>query len=599
MNSCNTIYGMLRDTVARYPDQRAVGYRSGKNQDATYWTYRDLQRKVLECRKGLDCLGLRRGDRIALLSENRAEWALVDLAAQALGLINVAIYPSLPAEQVEFILKDSGARAALVSDARQRSKVESGLRGSLEFLITLEQDFEASEEVRTLEGVIQLGRDRGRSEEALDEASEAVEPDDVATAIYTSGTTGVPKGAMLTHRNLLHTAQAVLAEPIADIGPRDVFLSFLPLSHITERCGGYYLPLLAGSCIVYSQGLAAFAEELSVTVQPTLMLCVPRLFESMHSKVLDRIAAMEPRQQRLVRWCIDAGEACARSTSLGKAVSPPAALRRMVAEKLALARLRTRVVGGNMRYMVSGGAPLDPATATFFLAIGVQILEGYGLSETGIIAVNRPHRQRIGTVGRLLSEVELKIAEDGEILTRGPGRMRGYFNNPEATEEAIDPEGWFHTGDVGEQSKDGFLKITDRKKDILVLANGKKVAPQPIEALLKHSSYISEAVLFGDCSPTVSALLAPAMDPLKRWAKDQGIEETDPEALIARPEVMKLFREEIDRNAGHLADFERIKRFKLVPHPFSIEGGELTPTLKVKRRFVAEKYAELLASISR
>ena len=252
-----------------------------------------------------------------------------------------------------------------------------------------------------------------------------------------------------------------------------------------------------------------------------------------------------------------------------------------------------------MRYCVSGGAPLDPQAATFFLAIGVQILEGYGLSETSIISVNRPGKQRIGTVGTLMPDVEVKLAEDGEIMMRGAGRMKGYWNKPEATAEAIDPEGWFHTGDIGEFSADGYLKITDRKKDLIVLTNGKKVAPQPIEALLKHSPYIAEAVLLGDKQASVMAILVPAFDKLKAWAKSQELPAADDAALVASTEVQKLFRSEIERCTPDLADFEKVKRFKLIDKPFTVDGGELTPTLKVKRKFVMQKYADLIAGMSR
>ena len=598
-----TLYQMFQETVRQHGSRPAAGFKAGKAKEYTYWTYAELDQKVRALRRGLNALDLVKGDRIALLSENRVEWAVTDLAAQSLGLINVAPYASLPAEQVAYIVRDSGARAIVVSDAKQRAKVASfhADAPALEYVIAMDGEPETLEEegVLPFEAVVARGEATGKDEAALDALSATVHPDDTATLIYTSGTTGDPKGAMLTHTNLLHTPEAVLSEPIADLGPDDIFLSFLPLSHITERLGGHYLPLRAGACIVYSQGLMALTEEIAKTVRPTIMLCVPRLFESMHDKVKERLPKMSEKERRTVEWALRNGEACAQRRSTGQRIGLLLGLQRALADKLVLSKLRERVTGGRNRFFVSGGAPLDPETARFFLGIGIQLLEGYGLSETSIIAINRPHRQRIGTVGNLLQGVEVQIADDGEILVRGPGRMQGYFHQPEATAEAIDADGWFHTGDIGEMSPDGYLKITDRKKDIIVLTNGKKVAPQPIEAMLKHSPYIGEAVLLGDKQSTVMAILVPAFDKLLAWAKSQELPIGDIPVLVAHPEVQKLYKSEIEQNTRGLADFEKVRQFRLAAQPFSIDSGELTPTLKVKRKFVAQKYADMIAAMSR
>jgi long-chain acyl-CoA synthetase len=595
---------MFQATVAQYGGAPAVGFRTAKGAEFTYWTYAELDARVRAFARGLHALGLRQGDRIALIShDNRVEWAVGDLAAQALGLITVPIYGTLPTAQVAFYVRDSGARAILVSDAKQRAKATAirSEHADLEFIIAMEgepQELQV-ECVLAFDEVVRCGEASGLDESALDGLAAAVAPDEVATLIYTSGTTGDPKGAMLTHRNLIQTPDAVLDEPIAPVGPGDVFLSFLPLSHITERVGGHYLPLRAGACIVYSLGLMALADELQTSVRPTIMLSVPRLWENAHDKALDRLAKEPEKRRRVAEWAIRIGSECARLRSAGRPIGPLLALRRAVAERLVLRTLRDKVTGGRLRFCVSGGAPLQPATAEFFLGIGLQILEGYGLSETSIMSINRPGRQRIGTVGTLLKYVEVKLAADGEILMRGEGRMKGYFNRPEATAEAIDGNGWLLTGDIGEMSPDGYLKITDRKKDVLVLSNGKKVAPQPIEARLKQSGYIAEAVLFGDRQPTVSAIVVPAFERLLAWAKEKSLATGDLEALLSLPEVQKLYKSEIERNTSGLADFEKVRAFRLAPRPFSIDGGELTPTLKVKRKVVAQKYAELLASMSR
>jgi long-chain acyl-CoA synthetase len=601
--SSRTLYQMFQETVRQHGARRAVGFRATKGADTTYWTYRELDERVRRFRRGLDALGLRKGDRIALLSENRVEWAVTDLAAQSLGLINVAPYSSLPAQQIAYIVRDSGARALVLSDSKQFKKLAEfrSEMPDLEVVIAMEGEAEklSAENVLSFDAVYTRGEVGGRDESALEALTAAVSPEDTAMLIYTSGTTGDPKGAMLTHTNMLQTPDAVVEEPIADLGPDDVFLSFLPLSHITERVGGYYLPIRVGACIVYSQGLMSLTEEITTTVRPTAMLCVPRLFENMHEKARDAIAKMPEKVRKKVAWGLEVGTEFARRKSEGHGAGPLLRIKHALAEKLILPKIREKVTGGRIRYFVSGGAPLDLETATFFLAIGIQILEGYGLSETNIIAINRPGRQRIGTVGKLLAGAELKMADDGEILMRGQGRMQGYYGKPEATAEAIDADGWFHTGDVGELSSDGYLKITDRKKDLIVLTNGKKVAPQPIEAMLKHSSYIGEAVLFGDKQSTVMALLVPAFDKLLAWAKSQEVATSDVERLVASAEVQKLYKGEIDKFTTGLADYEKIKRFKVLAQPFSIDGGELTPTLKVKRKSVAQKYADILATMSR
>ena len=594
---------MFRETVRLHGDRPAVRFKRRKENTYTSYTYREYDERIQGFRRGLDALGLRKGDRVALIShENRVEWAIADLAAQSLGLVTVPIYGTLPAAQVAYYLRDSNARAIVAGDSKQRAKVAEfrAETPSLEFVIAMEgaQDKLDGEGALAFETVSQRG-EAARTSAELDAVAQCIDPDDVATLIYTSGTTGDPKGAMLSHVNLLHTPEAVVNEPIARLTDQDTFLSFLPLSHITERVGGHYLPLRVGACITYSQGLSSFSEELTQSVRPDMLLCVPRLWENMYDRFRDGLAKMPDKQRGPIEWGMKIGEAVAVRRSDGKSVGPLLALQHMLADKIVLSKVRERVTGGRLRYCVSGGAPLDPRAATFFLAIGIQILEGYGLSETSIITVNRPGKQRIGTVGTLLPEVEMKLADDGEILTRGPGRMKGYWNKPEATAEAIDEDGWFRTGDVGELSSDGYLRITDRKKDLIVLTNGKKVAPQPIEALLKHSPYIGEAVLLGDRQSTVMAILVPAFDKLKAWAKTNGLGAADDAALAAHPEVQKLFKAEIERCAPDLADYEKIKRFKLVDRPFTVDGGELTPTLKVKRKFVIQKYADLIASMTR
>ena len=599
-----TLYTMFLETVELHGDRPAVRFKLDAKGDYLSYAYREYRERIERFARGLDALGLKKGDRIAVSShENRVEWAMTDLAAQFLGLITVPIYGTLPAAQFGYYLKDSGAKAIVISDKKLLAKVREFRGEAIELQFVVQMDGELTplegERLYGFEEVCLCGEKEGRDLSELQRINSSILPDSTATLIYTSGTTGDPKGTMMSHLAILETPDAVMAEPIVNIGDQDEFLSFLPLSHITERVAGFYLPLRAGSCITYSMGLSAFAKELTTTVRPTLILCVPRLWEYMYEKFNEQLPKIPENQRKIMLWAIEIGKKAALKRSEGKPTGLFLKIQLAIAERLALAKVREKTTGGRLRYCVSGGAPLDLNIAGFFLGIGIEILEGYGLSETNMIAVNRPGKQKIGTVGPLIDGAKVRIADDGEILMRGAGLMSGYWNKPEATAEGIDKEGWFHTGDVGELSNDGFLKITDRKKDLIVLTNGKKVAPQPIEALLKHSPYIAEAVLFGDKQPTVSALFVPAFDKLKAWASSQNLVAENDTALAGLPEVQKLFREEMDRHAPDLADFERIKRFKIIDTPFSIETGELTPSLKVKRKFVLNKYSEAVAAISK
>lgn len=584
-----TIYDMLRQSVERFGPRWALGWK--ESGEYHYLTYAQLGERVRAFRRGLAALDLKKGDRIALLSYNCMEWAVADLSAQSLGVVTVPIYHTLPTPQVEHIVRDSAARVLLVENDKQLTKAQE-LRPcvrTLEHVVLMRG--QAPEGVLSFEGVIARGKESGIREEELDAQAAGIEPDDIATLIYTSGTTGDPKGAMLTHRALLYTGNA--ARQIVHLDENDVFLSFLPLSHIIERAGGYYLPLSIGALIVYSEGPFAIASELP-EVQPTFFLCVPRLYENAQEKLQDYVAKLPERRRKLFEWAVNIGMACAQRRQEKRGIGPVLAMLYAVAERLVLQKVREKVAGKRLRFFVTGGAPLNPATGMFFEALGLPILEGYGLTELPVISLNRPGEEQLGTVGPPLPGIEVKIAEDGEILARGPSLMRGYFGKPEATAEAIDSEGWLHTGDIGEMTPDGKLRITDRKKDIIVLANGKNVAPQPIEACLKRSPFISEIVLLGDRQSSIVAIIVPAFDRLRIWAKQNELPITDLEGLLKRAETRKLFKEEIDRLSTHLADFERIKRFTLISEPFSIETGELTPTLKVKRRVIREKYAALI-----
>jgi long-chain acyl-CoA synthetase len=419
-----------------------------------------------------------------------------------------------------------------------------------------------------------------------------VAPDDLATLIYTSGTTGDPKGVMLTHANIVSNVHGGLAA-FGDIGPADVALSFLPLCHIFERMGGHYLLLQQGVTIAYAESVEKVPANMA-EVHPTIMLSVPRLYEKMYARVNEKVAGDSALKQRIFHWALGVGRKHFQARV--EHLTPGALLRAQhgLADRLVFAKIRERT-GGRLRLFISGGAPLAREIAEFFGAVGLLILEGYGLTETSpVIAVNRPDKMKPGSVGPPIPGVEVKIAEDGEILTRGPHVMKGYYNKPEATAEVIDRERWFHTGDVGLVDAEGFLVITDRKKDIIVTSGGKNIAPQPIENQLKTNPLIAEIVMIGNKRNFPSALIVPNFDNLRKWAGVHGVTAASPEELVRDARVVALYDETVKALTKDLAPFERIKKIALLPREFTLEAGELTPTLKVKRRVVEQKYKDVI-----
>ncbi len=591
-DSSDTVNTRFAEAARKYPDRPAL---SGKPHGSKTWetlTYQDLSERVRQVALGLRALGIERGDRVAILSENRPEWAILDLATLAVGAVSVPVYPTLPASQVAHILSDSGAKAVVAENAKQVAKVAGAREAApdLTHVITLDEAA-AKDGVLSLASVVEQGA-ATQFEEGYEGRRDSVRPDDLMSLVYTSGTTGSPKGAMLTHGNMTAALDAANHQFPQFQPPGDVFLSFLPLSHVFERVT-YTLAITQGAHTRFNDSIFKLMDNLA-ELEPTVMQCVPRVHESIHDRVADGLAKLPARRKTLTYWALGVGDSVARRRNAGRPISPLQFLRHRVADTLVLSKIRARF-GGCLKFFVSGGAPLNPKTAHFFLAIGIPILEGWGLTETTAAATaNQSGRVKVGTVGPPMFNVQVQIAPDGELLVKGPTVMRGYWNNPEETGEVIDGEGWFHSGDIGERDAQGYIKITDRKKDILVLANGKKVAPQPIETRLKRSPLLTEVVLLGDNAGTVGALVVPNFDALKTWAKEQGKELKTNEALIADSSARKFVKSEIDALSKDLADFEKIKRIALIDHAFSQEGGELTPTLKVKRRVVAEKYGSLL-----
>lgn len=544
---------------------------------------------------GLSAIGVRKGDRVAILSENRPEWAISDYACLTIGAVDVPIYATLPAEHMTYLLRDSGTAVIFVSTAQQAAKV-AAIRAHVPKLAHVVCFDEAAAGQATM-SFAALER-AGAANDSADMAAAwqrdalAVAPNDLATIIYTSGTTGEPKGVMLSHDNI-HSNVIGAAMAITST-EEDTALSFLPLSHIFERTGDYW-HFHNGVSIAYVDSFDLVPTAMA-QVRPSVVFSVPRLYEKMYARVLENALSGGALKKRIFFWARDVALRRADIMLAGKNAGPTLNAQYAVADRLVFSKLRERT-GGRMRYFVSGGAPLAPEINKFFFAAGLTILEGYGLTETSpVIGVNTPQDFRIGTIGKPINGVEVKIAPDGEILSRGPHIMLGYYNKPEATREAIDADGWFHTGDIG-TLEDGFLRITDRKKDLIVTAGGKNIAPQPIENAVKTNKYVSQAVMLGDRRKYPIMLVVPNFDQLEKWARQRNIIWTDRAQLLAMPTIQAKMEKEVAEHFGDLARYETPKRIGLLAQDFSIEGGELTPTLKVKRRVIEKTHKALIDSL--
>lgn len=584
-----TLNELFFDAVERFDKPDALQFKRGSRYEPV--SHREILERVRHAALGLRTLGVARGDRVAILAENRPEWAIADYACLTSGVTDVPIYPTLPADQIPYILKDAGAVAIFVSTAEQAAKIAE-IRSQVPCLRSVIAFDELGPPAdMTLRELEQRGAAAETPQSLADYRSTAdkVEPDDLATLIYTSGTTGNPKGVMLTHNNIRSNIEATRYE--LPFQGNDVSLSFLPLSHIFERMGDY-LMFATGSSIAYAESLDTVPVNM-MEVRPTMVFSVPRLYEKMYARILQNALSSGFLKKKIFFWARDVAEKWADVKLAGGEPRGMLARKYALAQKLVFSKLKERT-GGRLRFFVSGGAPLAPEINKFFFAAGLTILEGYGLTETSpVIGVNTPEDFRIGTIGRPVAGVEVKIAADGEILTRGPGVMKGYYNNPEATAEVIAPDGWFSTGDIGEL-RDGFLAITDRKKDIIVTAGGKNIAPQPVENLVKTNKYVSQAVMLGDKRKFPSMLIVPNFEHLENWAKRKNIIWTDRAQLLCMPTIHAKMEKEVLGMLGGLAQYERPKKIALLEHDFSLERGEMTPTQKVKRRVVDRNYKDVI-----
>ena len=578
-----TLVDLFLETVDRLGDRAAYGVAGGA------LTYARVREKVRRGAAALARTGLKRGDRAAILSENRSEWALADWSCLCAGVIDVPIYSTLPAHQVAYILEDSGAVLVFVSDAKQLEKVRTAAEGlTREIRIVVFDAAAAGEGAVSWDDFLARGA-RDAPGDFVAEARRAA-PGDVATMIYTSGTTGTPKGVMLTHDNLSSNIRAT--GRIIEVVPDDVSISFLPLSHVLQRMVDYLF--FCAGCTVTHGGIDTVAADMK-RLRPTVLVSVPRLYEKVYRKVLDAGGL----KGRLVAWAAAVGRRVALHREQGTAIPLSLRLRHAVADRLVFTKIR-EAVGGRLRFFVSGGAALAPEINRFFLGAGITILEGYGLSETSPVTnVNTPEHFRIGTVGRPVPGTEIRIADDGEILIRGPQVMKGYHRRDDLTREVISDDGWFSTGDIGKLSADGYLRITDRKKDLFKTSGGKYIAPQLIENVLSRSAYVDQVVVVGEGRNFCSVLVVPAFERLETWAEGVGLHDADARTLLADPRCQALLQEEFFAEFSDLASFETPKKIGLIAEPFTVEGGTLTPTQKVRRSAVTAKYSELIDSFYR
>jgi long-chain acyl-CoA synthetase len=562
----------------------------------TPMTFRQAGEAASEICMGLMAAGLSRGDRVAILSGTRVEWCLTDIGTILGGFIPVPIYPSSLPDQVEYILGHSSASVVFVEDEPQYNKVVSciGRLPGLESVVMFTGDPGGGEKVLTLDALRQRGREYGAANPgAVEKRAEEIRPEDDLTIIYTSGTTGPPKGVVTRQSNYAFNITSTL-EAI-DIPRGSMFLQFLPLAHSLGRIE-HFITWDAMTVTAFARGLQTVAEDLAIA-RPEIMVSVPRLYEKFYARVLAKVEEDGGLKKAIFFWALGVGREVSRHKQRGEEIPGFLAWKNKVADKLVFGKIRARM-GGRLRFFVSGGAPLAQEIAEFLHALGVLIIEGYGLTETSTIAAcNRLERYKFGTVGPALPGTEIRIATDGEILVKGRHVFREYFRDPDATREAIDAEGWMHTGDIGVLDNDGFLRITDRKKDIIVTSGGKNIAPQNVENLLKNDPFISQAFVYGDRKKYLTALITLSPDEILAWAAKHGIAERDIPALSANPEVKKLIGGRIDEINKGLATFEQVKRFVLLGTDFSQETGELTPTLKVRRKVVAGKYGGLLDAL--
>ena len=593
----DTLARMFWARIERGGDRPAQQFK--RNGAWVTLTSREVGQAVREVALGLIALGCGTGDRVAIFSASRAEWVQADFAIYSAGCVTVPIYPSYPPDLAAYIVNDSEARTLIVEDAAQLAKALEARdhMPKLEHIIVM-GGYAAPEPpkmVMTWQALQRLGRDNEDVHKStLAERVASTQSGDIATIVYTSGTTGPPKGVVQTHGN--HVAAMRSSAEATPVEPGWVHLLFLPLAHSFARMESY-LGIYNGLLTAFAENLDKVGDNLK-EVRPHFICSVPRVFEKVYAKILAGVEAGPPAKRKIFHWAMGVGREVSRHEQRGQPLPPALALKRAIAHKLVFSKLHA-ALGGRLKWAVSGGAPLSREIAEFFHAAGILLLEGYGLTETcPVLTFNSPTRFKFGSVGRALPGVEVRIADDGEIVARGGNiATRGYYKQPQATAEVFEPTGWFHTGDIGRIDEDGFLFITDRKKDLIVTAGGMNIAPQNIENLLKSDPFVSQVMVYGDRRPYPVALITVNPEELGKFAREQGILTTDPGIVTKHPKVTERVARIVEEKNSQLQSYAKIKKFTVLPADFTQEGGELTPTLKVKRKVVSEKYRQAIEEL--
>jgi long-chain acyl-CoA synthetase len=577
-----------------FGSKKAIFYKVRGEYTGSY-SWQDWMGIVRETAMALHSLGIRKGDHVGILSENGPEWTFADLGILSLGAVTVPIYPTASLEDTRYIIDHANLKALFVSTEEQYRKIEGFRSKFLPAGIILFNRGELAD-VPSLETFREMGRGHDLTHGDLyEQCVKNVGPDDLATIIYTSGTTGAPKGVMLTHRNFIANYQGAFQR--VQIDEKDSVLSFLPLSHVFERLGGYYFQAAYGVSIAYAESFMTVAEDIR-KVRPTIVVAVPRFYEKTHTRIMEEVAKAPAWKQRLFHWAVRVGTRVVQMKLREHPVPLWLGFYNRIAKKVVFNKIK-QAMGGRIRFFISGGAPLSKELARFFYAADIMILEGYGLTETSpVIAVNALDDFRFGTVGKPIAGIRVKIAEDGEILTQGPCIMKGYYENPHATAECI-KDGWFHTGDIGHFDEEGFLHITDRKKDIIVTAGGKNVSPQNIEGRILADPFFLQAIVLGDKRPYLCALLVPHKQEILHFAEQHRLSDLSYEKILEQPAVQAWVRERLEKRMEGLAGFETVRAFILLPHEFTLVSGEMTPTMKIKRRVVMKEHQKAIDELYR
>jgi long-chain acyl-CoA synthetase len=589
-----TLVDVFREVVRKHKRSDTLNYKSGGR-----WvpiSSDEMLERITRIAAGLHALGLKPGDRVALLSESRVEWTLTDAGSIVAGTVDVPIYPTLTPPQVRYILNDSGACVLFVASREKFDELKDVLGECPEVkqVIFFDPEGVTAEDGLTLAQLEERGHELEQREPGhIARSSMETKPDDLATIIYTSGTTGEPKGVMLTHANLV--SNLIDSSDHLNFGEQDIALSVLPLSHVFER-QAMYMYLHQGMAVYFAESLETIGPNLR-EVRPTILVGVPRIFEKIYARIRERAAEAGKLSAALLAWSVSVAREYAKHLLAHEPVPPLLKLKHSIASKLVFSKWKN-AFGGRMRLLVSGGAALPEDLSYIYIGAGIPIVQGYGLTETSpVITTSRLEDNRVGTVGKAIPNVQIRIAEDGEIEIRGPNVMRGYYNKPQETSAVFTGDGWFKTGDVGTLDEDGFLRITDRKKELFKTSGGKYISPQPIEQAIKGSRFVNQVVLIGAERKFPAALVVPVWEQLESYCKLKGIEVKSRAELCRHPRIVDLIQRQIDALTPNLAKYERIKKVALLENEFTQEGGELTPTLKVKRRVIDQKYRDVIEKL--